>query len=152
LCCGFSGRWHLWATVLDSSSSVPNPCISWKLWVSLSTLHNVTVAQSMWQEHERQNIRSPLISMTSQMRNRHGLEHSNSGKKVSIRFDSILATESIFSIRFDSPIWQICRLYTDIQVEMMMSLVKGLAASLYAVVHSVPYQYQLDNFQPVRNV
>ena len=33
------------------------------------------------------------------------LEHSNSGKKVSIRFDSILATESIFSIRFDSPIW-----------------------------------------------
>ena len=30
------------------------------------------------------------------------LEHSNSGKKVSIRFDSILATESIFfdSIRF----------------------------------------------------
>ena len=30
------------------------------------------------------------------------LEHSNSGKKVSIRFDSILATESIVSIRFDS--------------------------------------------------
>jgi len=29
----------------------------------------------------------------------HELEHSNSGKKVSIRFDSILATESIF---FDS--------------------------------------------------
>ena len=28
---------------------------------------------------------------------------------------------------------------------MMVSLVKGLAASLYAVVHSVPYQYQLDN-------
>ena len=30
------------------------------------------------------------------------LEHSNSGKKVSIRLDSILATESIFfdSIRF----------------------------------------------------
>ena len=28
----------------------------------------------------------------------------------------------------------------------MVSLVKGLAASLYAVVHSVPYQYQLDNF------
>jgi len=27
------------------------------------------------------------------------VEHSNSGKKVSIRFDSILATESIFSIR-----------------------------------------------------
>jgi len=26
-----------------------------------------------------------------------------------------------------------------------VSLVKGLAASLYAVVHSVPYQYQLDN-------
>ena len=33
------------------------------------------------------------------------LEHSNSGKKVSIRFDSILAIESIFSIRFDSAIW-----------------------------------------------
>ena len=31
------------------------------------------------------------------------LEHSNSGKKVSIQFDSILATESIF--RFDSAIW-----------------------------------------------
>ena len=31
----------------------------------------------------------------------------------------------------------------------MVSLVKGLAASLYAVVHSVPYQYQLDNFQQV---
>jgi len=31
-------------------------------------------------------------------------------------------------------------------------LVKGLAASLYAVVHSVPYQYQLDNFQQVKNV
>jgi len=30
------------------------------------------------------------------------VEHSNSGKKF--RFDSILATESIFSIRFDSPI------------------------------------------------
>jgi len=28
------------------------------------------------------------------------LEHFNSGKKVSIRFDSLLATESIFSIRF----------------------------------------------------
>ena len=28
---------------------------------------------------------------------------------------------------------------------MMVSLVKGLAASLYAVVHPVPYQYQLDN-------
>ena len=27
----------------------------------------------------------------------------------------------------------------------MVSLVKGLAASLYAVVHSMPYQYQLDN-------
>ena len=27
-----------------------------------------------------------------------------------------------------------------------------LAASLYAVVHSVPYQYQLDNFQQVKNV
>jgi len=26
----------------------------------------------------------------------------------------------------------------------MVSLVKGLAASLHAVVHSVPYQYQLD--------
>ena len=35
---------------------------------------------------------------------------------------------------------------------MMVSLVKGLAASLYAVVHSVPYQYQLDNFQQVKNV
>jgi len=34
----------------------------------------------------------------------------------------------------------------------MVSLVKGLAASLYAVVHSVPYQYQLDNFQQVKNV
>jgi len=35
---------------------------------------------------------------------------------------------------------------------VMVSLVKGLAASLYAVVHSVPYQYQLDNFQQVKNV
>jgi len=43
-------------------------------------------------------------------------------------------------------------LYTDIQIVMMVSLVKGLAASLYAVVHSVPYQYQLDNFQQVKNV
>jgi len=34
---------------------------------------------------------------------------------------------------------------------MLVSLVKGLAASLYAVVHSVPYQYQLDNFQQVLN-
>jgi len=32
-----------------------------------------------------------------------------------------------------------------------VSLVKGLAASLYAVVHSVPYQYQLDNLQQVKN-
>ena len=80
------------------------------------------------------------------------LEHFNSGKKVSIRFYSILATESIFSTRFDSPIWYICRLYTDIQIVMMVSLVKGLAASLFAVVHSVPYQYQLDNFQQVKNV
>ena len=30
--------------------------------------------------------------------------------------------------------------------------VKGLAASLYAVVHSMPYQYQLDNFQQVKKV
>ena len=35
---------------------------------------------------------------------------------------------------------------------MMVSLVKGLAVSLYALVHSVPYQYQLDNFQQVKNV
>ena len=34
----------------------------------------------------------------------------------------------------------------------MVSLVKGVAASLYAVDHSVPYQYQLDNFQQVKNV
>jgi len=34
----------------------------------------------------------------------------------------------------------------------MVSLVKGLTASLYAVVHSVPYQYQLDNLQQVKNV
>ena len=27
----------------------------------------------------------------------------------------------------------------------MVSLVKGLAASLYAVVHSVPYQYRITN-------
>jgi len=33
---------------------------------------------------------------------------------------------------------------------MMVSLAKGLAASLNAVVHSVPYQYQLDNFQQVK--
>ena len=37
-------------------------------------------------------------------------------KKMSTRFDSILDTESIFSIRFDSAIWWICRLYTDIQI------------------------------------
>ena len=67
-------------------------------------------------------------------------------------FHSILATESIFSIWFDSPIWYICRFYTDIQIVMMVSLVKGLAASLYAVVYSVPYQYQLDNFQQVKKV
>ena len=75
------------------------------------------------------------------------VEHSNSGKKVSIRF----SLPNRF-IRFDSPIWYICRLYTDIQIVMMVSLVKGLVASLYAVVHSVPYQYQLDNFQQVKNV
>jgi len=34
----------------------------------------------------------------------------------------------------------------------MVSLVKRLAAFLYAVVHSVLYQYQLDNFQQVKNV
>jgi len=34
----------------------------------------------------------------------------------------------------------------------MVSLVKGLAAFFNAVVHSVPYQYQLDNFQLVKNV
>jgi len=35
----------------------------------------------------------------------------------------------------------------------MVSLVKGLAATLYTLlVHSVPYQYQLDNFQQVKNV
>jgi len=68
------------------------------------------------------------------------VEHSNSGKK------------SFDSIRFDSAIWQICRFYTDIQIIIMVSLVKGLVASFYAVVHSVPYQYQLDNFQPDKNV
>ena len=35
---------------------------------------------------------------------------------------------------------------------MMVSLVKGLAASLYTVVHYVHYQYQLHNFQQVKNV
>jgi len=34
----------------------------------------------------------------------------------------------------------------------MVSLVKGLAASFYAVVHSVPYEYQLNNLQQVKNV
>ena len=34
----------------------------------------------------------------------------------------------------------------------MVSLVKGVAASLYAVVYSVPYQYQLDYIQQVKNV
>jgi len=34
----------------------------------------------------------------------------------------------------------------------MVSLVEGLAVSFYAVVHSVPYQYQLDNLQQVKNV
>ena len=62
------------------------------------------------------------------------VEHSNSGKKLSIRFANLIN----------------CRFYTDIQIVMMVSLVKGLAASLYAVVHSVPYQYQLDNFQQVK--
>jgi len=33
---------------------------------------------------------------------------------------------------------------------MMVSLVKGLAAYLYAVVHSVPFQYQLDNCQQAK--
>jgi len=35
---------------------------------------------------------------------------------------------------------------------MMVSLVKSLAASLHTVVHSVPYQYQIDHFQQVKNV
>jgi len=56
--------------------------------------------------------------------------------------------KSFDSIRFANLIN--CRFYTDIQIVMMVSLVKGLAASLYAVVHSVPYQYQLDNFQQVK--
>ena len=43
-------------------------------------------------------------------------------------------------------------MYTDIQIVIMVSLVKSLAASLRAVVHSVPYQYQLDDFQQVKNV
>ena len=68
------------------------------------------------------------------------------------RFDSIrLSPPSRFFFRFDSirqsDKFAACRLYTDIKIVMMVSLLKGLAASLYAVVHSVPYQYQLDNFQ-----
>ena len=80
------------------------------------------------------------------------LEHSNSGKKF--RFDSI-RFDSRYRIDFFDSICQsdkFARLYTDIQIVVMVSLVKGLAASLYAVVHSVPYQYQLDNFQQVKNV
>ena len=41
-----------------------------------------------------------LITGNVDSRDWLAIEHSNSGKKVSIRFDSILATESIFSIRF----------------------------------------------------
>jgi len=67
-------------------------------------------------------------------------------------FDSIRFSLPNRFFRFDSPIWYICRLYTDIQIVMMVSLVKGLAASLCAVVHSVLYQYELDNFQQVKNV
>ena len=82
------------------------------------------------------------------------LEHSNSGKKVSIRFDSRYRIDffRFDSIRQSDKFATCTYLYTDIQIVMMVSLVKGLAASLYAVVHSVPYQYQLDNFQQVKNV
>jgi len=80
------------------------------------------------------------------------LEHSNSGKKSfdSIRFDSRYRIDFFDSIRFANLIN--LPFYTDIQIVMMVSLVKGSAASLYAVVHSVPCQYQLDNFQQVKNV
>jgi len=48
----------------------------------------------------------------------------------------------------------ICRCVTSrsLYVRMMVSLVKSLAASVYAVVHSEPYKCQLDNFQQVKNV
>ena len=45
-----------------------------------------------------------ILPVTHTDETHYALEHSNSGKKISIRFDSILATESIFSIRFDSAI------------------------------------------------
>jgi len=41
------------------------------------------------------------------------LEYFNSGKKS---FDSIRYANQFFSIRFDSAIWKICRLYTDIKI------------------------------------
>jgi len=43
-----------------------------------------------------------LVYILDDAKQTYGVEYSNSGKKVSIRFDSILATESIFfdSIRF----------------------------------------------------
>ena len=63
------------------------------------------------------------------------------------RFDSRYRIDFFDSIRFANLIH-----LPLVQIVMMVSLVKGLAASLYAVVHSVPYQYQLDNFQQVKNV
>jgi len=74
--------------------------------------------------------------------------HSNSGKKF--RFDSRYLIDFFDSIRQSDKFAASTLIFI---IVMMVSLVKGLAASHYAVVHSVPYQYQLDNnFQQVKNV
>jgi len=67
------------------------------------------------------------------------------------RFDSIRFSLPNRFFRFDS-IRQSDKFAASTLIVMMVSLVKGLAASLHAVVHSVPCQYQLNDFQQVKNV
>jgi len=86
----------------------------------MHTMHAVAVNNSVSQQ-QRHALKTELHRL------RCLIVHSRAfrfGQKK-FRFDSILATESIFSIRFDSPI---CRFYTDIRIVVMVSLVKGLAA------------------------
>ena len=73
----------------------------------------------------------------------------------SIRFDSRYRIDFFDSIRFASLInLPLLHWYSNSNDGEFGhgGLAKGLAASHYAVVHSVPCQYQLDNFQQVKNV
>jgi len=75
------------------------------------------------------------------------IEHSNSGKKVSMRFYSILATESIFSIRFGNLInLPLVHLYSNSKLGVIFIVCIALHwVTLLSMFYTV-YSFQLRAF------